>query len=295
MKDIQDRGSAHTPASIDDLPATSTHPHDDIRDSGRARSTIIGCAVALAASLLFAHAHPFGDAGLYQQSHGAPLMEHANIPQNVRETLMTKCADCHSTQTRTPFYGRLAPLSWLMERDIVEAREAMNLSKWDSYSVEERDAFKVKILLETKSHKMPLPQYSIIHHNSRVTQADIDALAGWARQSHIYEVSQITSTAEGDSARGKDVFERRCTGCHSLDQNREGPRLRGVFGRVSGSVSDFTYSSALTKAHITWNDASLERWLTDPDVLVPGNDMEFHVAKPQERIDLVRFLKETAK
>ena len=224
-----------------------------------ARSTIVGCAVALAASLLFARAHPFGDAGLYQQSHGAPFMQQANIPQNVRQTLMTKCADCHSTQTRTPFYGRLAPLSWLMERDIVEAREAMNLSRWDSYSAEERDAFKLKILLETKSHKMPLPQYSIIHHNARVTETDIDALTGWARQSHILDVSQITSTVEGDPARGKDVFERRCTGCHSLDQNREGPRLRGVFGRVSGSVSDFTYSSALKQAHITWNDVSLER------------------------------------
>jgi cytochrome c len=38
---------------------------------------------------------------------------------------MTKCADCHSTQTRMPLYGRFVPLSWLMERDIVKAREAI--------------------------------------------------------------------------------------------------------------------------------------------------------------------------
>lgn len=104
-----------------------------------------------------------------------------------------------------------------------------------------------------------------------------------------------SSAVEGNAARGKNLFERRCTGCHALDQNREGPHLRGVYGRVSGSVADFAYSSALKQAHITWNETSLEKWLTDPDVLVPGNNMEFHVAKAQERSDLIRFLKSTAR
>jgi cytochrome c len=98
----------------------------------------------------------------------------------------------------------------------------------------------------------------------------------------------------GEAARGKDVFERRCTGCHSLDQNREGPRLRGVFGRVSGSVSDFAYSPAIKQARITWNENTLERWLADPDIFIPGNNMDFRVAKPQERSDLIRFLKDSA-
>jgi cytochrome c len=259
------------------------------------RSTAIGCVVAFVASLLLARAHPFGDAGLYAQPHSAPIMQRADIPPNVREMLMTKCADCHSTQTRAPLYGRFAPFSWLMERDILEAREAMNLSQWDNYSSEERDAFKVKIFIEMKSHRMPLPQYRIIHWNARITDADIDLLSQWARQSTGSAVSQLTPVAtEGDAIRGKDVFERRCTGCHFLDQNREGPRLRGVFGRTSGSVADFGYSSAIKQAHITWDEASLERWLADPDTLVPGNNMEFHVAKPQERSDLVRFLKDSA-
>ena len=189
----------------------------------RSRSTVIGCIVAFAASLLLARAHPFGNAGLYAQPRGTPIMQNSDIPPNVRETLMTKCADCHSTQTRAPLYGRLAPFSWLMERDIVEAREAMNLSQWNHYSAEERDAFKVKIVLETKSHRMPLPQYRIIHWNARITDVDIDSLSEWARQSTGTPASQIMQVAaEGDADRGKGVFERRCTGCHSLDQNREG-------------------------------------------------------------------------
>jgi len=260
----------------------------------RLRSIAIGCIVAFVTSLLLARTHPFGDAGLYTQAHGTPIMERTDIPLNVRKTLATKCADCHSTQIRAPFYGRLAPFSWLMESDIVQARDAMNLSQWNNYSFEERDAFKVKIFLEAKSHRMPLPQYRIIHWNAQITEADINSLDQWVRESGS-PISLIASVStEGDASHGKDVFERRCTGCHSLDQNREGPRLRRVFGRLSGSVPDFDYSSAIKDAHIEWNEATLERWLADPDALIPGNNMEFHVAKPQERIDLVRFLKESA-
>ena len=70
--------------------------------------------------------------------------------------------------------------------------------------------------------------------------------------------------------------------------------MKGVFGRTSGTVPGFSYSTALRNAHIVWNETSLEKWLTDPDALVPGTDMEFHVAKPQERVDIVRFLEEGA-
>lgn len=255
------------------------------------RSTLLVGAAALATSVLLARAHPFGDAGLYARPPMKPLLQDASVPIAVRETLVSKCADCHSMQPHSPFYGRLAPFSWLMERDIKKARAAMNLSEWNAYSEEEREAYKVKILLETKSHQMPLLQYRAIHWNARVTENDISRFEGWARNSISSAVPQVAPlTAEGDAARGKDVFESRCTGCHSLDQNREGPRLRGVFGRVSGSVPNFGYSPALKAAHIKWNDASLEHWLADPDVLIPGNDMGFHVANPQERKDLIRFL-----
>jgi cytochrome c len=260
----------------------------------RTRFAAVGCIAAFGASLLFARSHPFGDAGLYSQTRNASIRQNTDIPPKIRETLMTKCADCHSTQTRPPIYGRLAPISWLMERDIVEARRAMNLSQWDTYSAEEREAFKVKIFLEVKSGRMPLPQYRILHWDARITDPDLDLLGKWARQSGLPVASQVMAVvSDGDAARGKDVFQRRCTGCHSLDQNREGPRLRGVFGRDSGSIPDFDYSPAIKQAHISWSDVTLERWLADPDALVPGNNMEFHVAKPQERMDLVRFLKES--
>jgi|SRR5580658_1794249 cytochrome c len=92
---------------------------------------------------------------------------------------------------------------------------------------------------------------------------------------------------------GKDLFERRCTGCHALDRDKEGPRLGGVYGRVSGSVQSFHYSDALKNAHITWDAESLEKWLTDPESVVPDNDMAFHVESATERSEIISYLKQT--
>jgi len=94
-----------------------------------------------------------------------------------------------------------------------------------------------------------------------------------------------------DSLRGKDLFERRCGGCHGLDNDKEGPRLRSVFGRPAGSITSFKYSDALKKANITWTAEYLEKWLTDPEKLIPDNDMAFHVEKSEERRDIIAYLK----
>lgn len=259
------------------------------------RAVSIGCAIALTTSLLLARAHPFGDAGLYAAKvMPAPIMEYSSVPPAVRMTLAAKCADCHSMQTRSPIYGRFAPVSWLMERDILEGRKSMNLSHWDTYSADQQSTFTAKIVQETKAHEMPLLQYRMIHWNARITDADIRTFTQWNSERETSEAGSMEQPAgESNAVRGKEIFERRCTGCHAITQDREGPRLQGVYGRTSGDVAGFAYSPSLKKAHIVWNDTSLEQWLADPDTLVPGNNMDFHVAKPEERRDIIRFLKES--
>jgi cytochrome c len=108
-------------------------------------------------------------------------------------------------------------------------------------------------------------------------------------------VASAVFTAAGwtqPAARGKELFERRCTGCHALDHDKEGPRLGGVYGRLSGSVASFQYSDALKKAHINWDTESLDKWLTDPEKLVPDNDMAFHVENAAERSEIISYLKQ---
>ena len=94
-----------------------------------------------------------------------------------------------------------------------------------------------------------------------------------------------------DVQSGQALFEKRCSGCHALDGDHEGPRLRGVVGRVTGAVKTFKYSSALQKAGLTWDAERLDKWLTDPDSLVPDNDMSFRVPKQEERALIIAYLK----
>ena len=90
---------------------------------------------------------------------------------------------------------------------------------------------------------------------------------------------------------GKSLFEKRCSGCHALDADHEGPRLRGVFGRSAGKVKTFKYSEALQKARVTWDEMELDKWLTDTESIVPDNDMGFRVPKQEERAAIISYLK----
>jgi cytochrome c len=87
-----------------------------------------------------------------------------------------------------------------------------------------------------------------------------------------------------------------CAGCHSIDGSvRLGPSLKGAYGRTAGSAEGFTYSPAMRKSGMTWDDASLDAFLTDPQKAVPGNAMPFPgVADPKSRAEIIDFLK-TAK
>jgi cytochrome c len=103
------------------------------------------------------------------------------------------------------------------------------------------------------------------------------------------------SAAGADAAGGKDVFERRCSGCHAADTSKEGPPLRGVVGRKAGTAPNFQYSDALRASGITWDEMLLLKWLENPDAMVKGTDMEFRVVNPEERQALVAFLKTLTK
>ena len=101
--------------------------------------------------------------------------------------------------------------------------------------------------------------------------------------------------AKGDTVDGRSAFEKRCTGCHALDHEKEGPRLAGVVGRKAGAVSTFTYSDAVRKSGVVWTEATLDKWLTDPETVIPDNDMSFRLSNPAERAAIVAFLKGTRK
>ncbi|HVZ01079.1 MAG TPA: c-type cytochrome [Dongiaceae bacterium] len=101
----------------------------------------------------------------------------------------------------------------------------------------------------------------------------------------------IAARAEGDAVHGRQIYESRCIACHSPDANRVGPMHRGVFGRKAGTVAGYAYSNALKSAGVVWNDQTLDRWLTNPQAFIPGQKMNFKVASPEDRADVIAYLK----
>ena len=233
--------------------------------------------------------HPFGDPRVEPAEGLGTLLRGAKMPMDAKVVLVTKCADCHSSETRWPVYARMAPGSWLIERDIVEARKKMDLSRWEEMPVETQEVLMAKIVQETKSGDMPPLQYRLLHWDAKLSKGDVQALSLLGKNEGG---SEAALGGGGDAVHGKAVFEKRCTGCHAIAADREGPHLAGVFGRKAGSVAGFTYSAGLKNLGVTWNDATLEKWLSDPDLMVPDNNMSFNVPKAEERRDLIAYLKQ---
>jgi cytochrome c len=94
-----------------------------------------------------------------------------------------------------------------------------------------------------------------------------------------------------DAENGKTVFNK-CKACHQVDKNAVGPHLAGVVGRKAGSVEGFAYSDAVKKSGLTWDEATLDKWLQGPSKLVPGTHMIFAGIKDEgDRADLIAYLK----
>jgi cytochrome c len=90
---------------------------------------------------------------------------------------------------------------------------------------------------------------------------------------------------------GPSLYKARCGGCHALDHNKYGPSHEGVFGRPAGTQPGYRYSKALAASGIVWTEAALDRWLADPQAMVPGTRMTERFANPQERRLIIAYLK----
>lgn len=141
--------------------------------------TVVAAAVLVAASFGLGFVHPGGNprGGFNGERHE----EIAGFPEDVKGIVENKCGDCHSDRTRWPVYSRFAPVSWLIERDVVGGRNAMNLSHWEGMKAEERISALTRIAAEVRAGGMPPRGYAFMHSEKRVTPAEQQTLIGWAR------------------------------------------------------------------------------------------------------------------
>jgi cytochrome c len=97
-----------------------------------------------------------------------------------------------------------------------------------------------------------------------------------------------------DAAKGEKAFAK-CKACHTIDKggkNRVGPNLHGVVGRKAGTVDGYKYSKGMMESGLTWDEATLDKYLEKPKDVVPKTKMAFAgVKKADERADLIAYLK----
>lgn len=104
------------------------------------------------------------------------------------------------------------------------------------------------------------------------------------------------SAAAGGDAKAGEAIYSRCAACHALDYDRTGPHHCGLFGRRAGSVPGFTYSDAMHRSQIVWNEKSLDRFLASPLKALPGTSMGYAgVTDAKERRDLIAYLQEAGR
>ena len=86
-----------------------------------------------------------------------------------------------------------------------------------------------------------------------------------------------------------------CTACHTFGDgqpNKIGPNLHGVFGRKAGSKDDYLYTDGMKNYGVTWNDAEIDKWITNPKAILPGTKMVFPgQPDPEARANIIAFLK----
>lgn len=107
----------------------------------------------------------------------------------------------------------------------------------------------------------------------------------------ISSLWQATVAAPED---GQLTFNNVCRTCHTINEgdNRLGPSLHKIIGRKAGSLSNYSYSTAMKGADLVWDRAALDRFISNPDQVVPGNNMKpfSGLSSAEERAEIITFL-----
>ena len=107
--------------------------------------------------------------------------------------------------------------------------------------------------------------------------------------------SKSKPIAKSDHSMGERLF-LLCEACHSLKQgeaHKTGPNLHGIFDAKAGTREGFDYSDAVINSGLVWSEETIDKWLTEPDEMLPGTKMAFiGLSDPKKRAALIAYLKE---
>ncbi len=143
--------------------------------------TLVGAGVCAFAALQLVPAVPRENPPIQQDR---TIENHLDLPPQVKAILDRSCRDCHSDETRWPWYARVAPASWLIARDVNKARGVMNFSRWSDKADEKLDraiGLLTAACTDVTIGRMPKPDYALLHSEAKLTRADIDDFCWWSK------------------------------------------------------------------------------------------------------------------
>lgn len=112
---------------------------------------------------------------------GKSLAAHVRVPEDVYASLLRSCGDCHSNQTRWPWYSRVGPLSWVITDDVNEGRRHMNIEDWEAQpDLKQANDRLVDICSEIQKKGMPPFSYRLVHGYNQLNQKEIEAICSWS-------------------------------------------------------------------------------------------------------------------
>jgi hypothetical protein len=117
-----------------------------------------------------------------QVVEGETLQANVQVSGDISLILDRSCNDCHTNQTRYPWYSNVSPFSWYLADHIVDGRRHLNFSVWNTYTDKKKSKKLDEICEQLESKEMPLPSYLWIHHDATLSDADSKALCDWAQQ-----------------------------------------------------------------------------------------------------------------
>jgi heme-binding protein len=136
---------------------------------------IAAAVIAIGGSLI----HPFGTAGT--PGNNEAILREAQIDPETLALFERACQNCHSERTEWPWYSHVAPISWLLTRDVQQARLRMNLSRWQDYSSSDRLSLLSGIGGAVRNRKMPVQRYLLLHPEARLTEKERQQIYEWTR------------------------------------------------------------------------------------------------------------------
>lgn len=123
--------------------------------------------------------HPAKNISTAQSPHDISTVY--NEPDNVRKILNKACNDCHSNNTRYPWYNRIQPVAWWLEHHVNEGKRELNFNEFTTYRASKQYHRMQDIIDEVKEGDMPLASYTLIHTDARLTDEEKAILTDWAK------------------------------------------------------------------------------------------------------------------